>query len=387
LEKSKQRKSKVKGTLTVRIEFRANPYSMSKPLCEPRKGYTYETTAGLHLIIGGENNEAFNDCEALDIDDLNWTRSFSMTKPRSYHASVTLPDGRIIVSGGNTANSRSPAPTTGCEFFSPQEFGWNEFAPLQEARYRHTINYLPDGRLIAIGGFNGTRASETAEIYDPVEEDWTTRILLPNGGLMGHKTAVLSNGDILVVGGASSNLPGNASETIFAYSHENNSFYDLEAPAAASLQHTLLRMDNSDVIIFPGSDWFDESLPNLNQKTFNNVLRVHNEELTYQKMGRVTGCSTACFYDDKIITFGGRTKGQIISKAHFYSIPSGGNMPEFASSWKAFPEPLIARVCQTVLPLPHKNAILIFGGITEDNRPTKQVEILDMGLCQGAFRT
>jgi hypothetical protein len=384
LLKSKQRKSKVKGSLVVRIEYRANPYQLSNSMCEARKGYTYETSHGIHLIIGGENTDPLNDCEALDIDDLTFTRSFNMTKPRAYHASCVCPDGSIVVSGGNTANSRAPAPTTHCEYFNPQEFGWHEMSPMQEARYRHTINNLPNGGLIVMGGFNGSRASDTAEIYDPVEEDWNTRILLPHGPLMGHKTAVLPNGDILVVGGATSHLPGNASEAVFVYSPATNEFYDLEA-TSPFCQHFLLTLNSGDVVLFPGSDWFDEGIPSQNQKTFNNILRVNSGEEAYQKMGRATSCSTACVYDNYIIAFGGRTKGQIIAKANFYQLQN--TLTETLANWKTFPEPLVPRVCHTAIALPHKQGILIFGGIGEENRPTKQVEFVDMNLCQGALRS
>jgi Kelch motif/Galactose oxidase, central domain len=87
-----------------------------------------------------------------------------------------------------------------CAVPSAQAGSWLTNSPMGTARQSHTATLLQNGKLLVAGGFNGTNAVNTAELYDPVNGTWT-----PTGPLniprYGHTTTLLSNGKVLAAGG------------------------------------------------------------------------------------------------------------------------------------------------------------------------------------------
>src|SRR5687768_3643919 len=85
-------------------------------------------------------------------------------------------------------------------FAEPRTF--RPTASLGTARFDHTATLLPppDGRVLVVGGTNGTSLA-SAEIYDPVTATWS-----PTGSLAtpraGHRATLLPDGKVLVTGGA-----------------------------------------------------------------------------------------------------------------------------------------------------------------------------------------
>src|SRR5690349_8632454 len=64
------------------------------------------------------------------------------------------------------------------------------------ARAGHTATLLPDGRVLVVGG---NYAITTSEIYDPLLNTWKTAGNLGTTRI-GHTATLLSNGQVLVVG-------------------------------------------------------------------------------------------------------------------------------------------------------------------------------------------
>src|SRR5260221_10811574 len=70
---------------------------------------------------------------------------------------------------------------------------WITNSPMSTARQNHTATLLPSGKVLVAGGYNGTNAVASAEVYDPATGLWTstgpmttnrychTATLLPNG--------------------------------------------------------------------------------------------------------------------------------------------------------------------------------------------------------------
>src|SRR5215831_5853000 len=54
-----------------------------------------------------------------------------------------------------------------------QGASWLTNTPLFTARQNHTATLLPNGRLLVAGGWNGTMAVASAELYDPATGKWT----------------------------------------------------------------------------------------------------------------------------------------------------------------------------------------------------------------------
>jgi hypothetical protein len=92
-------------------------------------------------------------------------------------------------------NSTSPALST-VEVLDLTTFLWSTAAPLSAPRRGLSAVYL-NGKIYAIGGYNGSSIVSTVEVYDPTSNRWTT-VPFPGRQLFG---AVVLNNLIYLVGG------------------------------------------------------------------------------------------------------------------------------------------------------------------------------------------
>ncbi len=138
-----------------------------------------------------------------------------MDRGRSHHTATLLPDGRVIVIGGE---GLSGAPLDTVELFDPESETWSGLPELPEARSNHTTTLLEDGRLLVVGGArsnqNGSPSPEgvlsTAVLYDPsmgvVAE---VPLAGPRGG---HAAFRLASGDVLIAGGSNDEVGSGSTE-------------------------------------------------------------------------------------------------------------------------------------------------------------------------------
>lgn len=110
---------------------------------------------GRIFIIGGDNEiakEIYRSAEVIDLTQPTprWQSAASMTTARSFIDAVVLPDGNVLVVGGDeSSGSRSLVP----ELYDPATNSWSDMAPFTiERGYHSTTLLLPDGRVIVSGG-------------------------------------------------------------------------------------------------------------------------------------------------------------------------------------------------------------------------------------------
>jgi hypothetical protein len=125
----------------------------------------------------------------------------AMATPRFLHSAVPLPDGRVLVLGGQTAVSGPSVPTNTVEVYDPLSDAFAPAGSLITPRYKMTATLLPNGRVLVIGGWGaGGTPLSTAEIFDPV-----TGTSEATGSLgtarEAHTATFLPNGQVLVTGG------------------------------------------------------------------------------------------------------------------------------------------------------------------------------------------
>jgi hypothetical protein len=109
-----------------------------------------------------------------------------------------LDDGRVLLAGGESAAAQLFDPATGS--FTPT-------GSMATARSMHTATLLPDGRVLVIGGADGSAdrsVARTAELYDPATGQFS-QAPDPTGDRRAATAITLDNGDVLVLG----NYPGN----------------------------------------------------------------------------------------------------------------------------------------------------------------------------------
>ena len=90
-----------------------------------------------------------------------------MKYKREEHGFAMGPDGRLYAIGG--FNGKACLST--CECYDPQKNSWEEIAPLRTARRSLCAVALPDG-VYALGGYNGEKYLSSVEKYDPSKNEW-----------------------------------------------------------------------------------------------------------------------------------------------------------------------------------------------------------------------
>ncbi|HSS35818.1 MAG TPA: carboxypeptidase regulatory-like domain-containing protein [Patescibacteria group bacterium] len=118
----------------------------------------------------------------------------------------TLADGRVVVVGGQNGSPHNGTAVTA--LFDPFSLTWTQGPPMHYLRWYATSTTLPDGRVLATSGDapDGTRAPNP-EIYDPVANTWTVLTGAPRTQGLYPLMFVLPNGKIYESGpGASTSL-------------------------------------------------------------------------------------------------------------------------------------------------------------------------------------
>ncbi len=102
-----------------------------------------------------------------------WTQSASLSAARRRYATVLLPDGRVMISGGIGGNS--PLGLAIVEFYNPTTGSWSSGAKMSTTRTSPSACVLTDGKVLVAGGDDSlTRIdNSTADIYDPATNIWT----------------------------------------------------------------------------------------------------------------------------------------------------------------------------------------------------------------------
>jgi hypothetical protein len=168
------------------------------------------------LIVGGEGGTPPNlladpPAEVWDPVAGSSSPAGPLTEGRFQHTATLLPDGRVLIVGGQWLDGPTYRPTAVAEIWDPVTASFSPAgSPLVEARRGHTATLLPDGRVLVVGGLSGQRINDTdnltvhatAEIWDPVTASFS-----PAGSPLvearrGHTATLLPDGRVLVVGGA-----------------------------------------------------------------------------------------------------------------------------------------------------------------------------------------
>ena len=133
----------------------------------------------------------------------------SMSVARADHVAAKLPDGRVIVVGGNSTGGSSTATT---EIYDAATGAFAPAAPLIVARAQSGIATLADGRILVLGGVRQTTSGgeflSSAEIYDPTTASWSVTAGSLNGGTSTASpvTLTLSDGKVMVLTSTNSQL-------------------------------------------------------------------------------------------------------------------------------------------------------------------------------------
>ena len=163
---------------------------------------------GRVLAVGGDTfNYTSTGAELYDPATNSWAATGPTPAAHALHSATLLRDGRVLVAGGAGTNTALYNPATGT---------WSAAASLNIARSSHTDTLLPDGRVLVAGGRTpNDTLNDTAEIYDPLANTWTTLAAKMTDPRDLHTASLLLDGRVLVAGGGTGNFVRKASAELF----------------------------------------------------------------------------------------------------------------------------------------------------------------------------
>ncbi len=131
----------------------------------------------------------------------SWATSANMSTARRDHASVLLPNGKIIAGGGIDQSSGQLSST---EIYDPQTGTWSAGATMVNHHAGFAMFTLSSGKVIAFAGYNA--GSNKTDIYDPAANTWTAptsaNLVLAHSE---YAVTALNDGKIMLVGGQDGN--------------------------------------------------------------------------------------------------------------------------------------------------------------------------------------
>jgi hypothetical protein len=225
------------GTVSANaeVDVTTNTWSAAPQMPTERvAGHTATLLAsGKLLVVGGVKSAGVGTAAAdlFDPASATWTSVAPMNVMRSSHAATLLADGRVLVTGGSTVSSvasQGYVNNASAEIYDPVANTWTVTPPMSVARSHHTATLLPDGKVLVVGGENLQYLVEpTAEIYDPASNTWAAPRAQPLFPRSQHTATLLPSGLVLIAGGFDivSGLltPSNTAELYDPVLHTNTS--------------------------------------------------------------------------------------------------------------------------------------------------------------------
>lgn len=128
-----------------------------------------------------------------------WQNTGSLNSPRSALAWARIND-QILACGG--FNNAGQTLTGSCEVFNPVANGWDAgVQSMSTPRRDHTMTELTNGQVLVTGGATSlSDATNSCELFNPATGQWTPARPLAVGRVQ-HTATRLLDGRVLVVGG------------------------------------------------------------------------------------------------------------------------------------------------------------------------------------------
>ena len=206
---------------------------------------------------------ATNSTELYDPATGTFSHTDNMAQARAAHTATLLPNGKVLIAGGATIGGWGfpfyGSALVGAEIYDPATNTFTATGSMGTARFGHTATLLPSGKVLIAGGFTSTEVNQqalslaSAEVYDPA-----TQTFNPAGDMAvthgGHTATLLQDGRLLITGGFATAGP---STTVVSsaelYQPLTGVFTSAGNMMFAREEHTATLLTNGQVLIAGGA--------------------------------------------------------------------------------------------------------------------------------------
>lgn len=211
---------------------------------------------GKVLVTGGsdgtENEVPLASAELYDPALGSFSPAGSMTTPRAIFSATLLQNGKVLIAGGYNG----PSIVSSAELYDPVAGTFTPTGNLTVARYGHRATLLDNGKVLISGGVTGAGDTglATAELYDPAAGTFTSTGSM-SWARFGHSSTLLADGRVLVAGGLRV-IPEQNSETLESaelYNPTTNVFSTTGGMGVPRVGHAAVRLAAGAVFVTSGS--------------------------------------------------------------------------------------------------------------------------------------
>jgi hypothetical protein len=181
---------------------------------------------------------------------------------RSGHTALLMPDGKVMLVGGDPCGELP-------EFFDPATQTFSPGGHMAVARYGETATLLHDGRVLIAGGFGmGTPPQiipgpgpglatapaavlSAAEVYDPSEDAFTVTGSMSHPH-KGHTATLLADGRVLIAGGIDHGGWGHASADAELFNPPTGTFSTAPPMSSGRAGNSATLLSSGEVLLVGG---------------------------------------------------------------------------------------------------------------------------------------
>jgi len=216
-----------------------------------RYGHTATLLPNGQVLVTGGNNFTTGYLASAELYDPAtgvWTTTGSLANARNHHPATLLPNGQVLVAGGAASGVFGMTNFfASAELYDPATGVWTATGSMDGGRGGHTATLLSSGKVLVAGGFNTVELS-SAELYDPATGVWTATGSMANGRGF-HTATLLQNGQVLVVGGSQE---GNIAPGAELYDPATGMWTATSSMGTARYLHTATLLPNGQVLVSGG---------------------------------------------------------------------------------------------------------------------------------------
>lgn len=277
----------------------------------------------------------------------NWTAVGSLGTARTAHTATLLPNGNVLVAGGQDSTFSATAST---EQFSPASKTFSAGHAMLSARAYHTAT-ARGGSVYLIGGFGPSGEVKQTDVFGGA---WFSAGASLNDARDSHTATLLPNGDILVAGGEDAAQVGTTSVEVLGAA--TGTFSVKASMSSGRLYHMATLLPNGDVFVTGGLHYSPSFAVLTSSEIFDPLFATPTAALLASTLENHTATPvTGILQIPSVLVAGGDTGGAFVGTAAtmFFS-PS-------ANALSAGPSMTTARFMHTATPLPG-GAVLMVGG-------------------------